>query len=160
MSGSGWVYAAGEPVLEFYLEVDCSSGTYIRSLAWDLARAAGSEGHIHSLRRSTVGPFDVADAVTGIMNQDGERLAGALRPLTAALPQAPSLTLDEEESVAVRQGHQPGLLWLERLDRELVAVGKAGRLFRMLDGAGDLVAVGRLDEDTGEPRIAAVIAVE
>ena len=160
MTGSRWGESGDESVCEVDLEVECSSGTYIRSLARDLARAAGSEGHIHSLRRLTVGPFDVADAVTGIMNQDGERLAGALRPLTAALPQAPSLTLDEEESVAVRQGHQPGLLWLERLDRELVAVGKAGRLFRMLDGAGDLVAVGRLDEDTGEPRIAAVIAVE
>ena len=140
--------------------MECSSGTYIRSLARDLARAAGSEGHIHSLRRLTVGPFDVAYAVSDIMARDGESLAEALRPLSEALPQVPSLSLDGEESVAVRQWHQPGVRWLERLDRELLVVGKAGRLFRMLDRAGDLVAVGRLDEDTGEPRIAAVIATE
>jgi tRNA pseudouridine55 synthase len=158
MTGSRWGDNEEDSVHEVDLLVECSSGTYIRSLARDLARAAGSEGHIHGLRRLTVGPFEVADAVSGILDQDGGSIAGALRPLSAALPQVPSLTLDEEESVAVRQGHQPTVSWLERLDQELMVVGKAGRLFRMLDGAGDLVAVGRLDEDTGEPRIAAVIA--
>jgi tRNA pseudouridine55 synthase len=160
MTDSRWGDSTEDSVNEVDLEVECSSGTYIRSLARDLARAAGSEGHIHSLRRLTVGPFDVADAVSDIMARDGESLAGALCPLSEALPQVPSLSLDGEETVAVRQGHQPGVTWLERLDRELLIVGKAGRLFRMLDGAGDLVAVGRLDEDTGEPRIAAVIATE
>lgn len=160
MADSRWGDSTENSVHEVDLEVECSSGTYIRSLARDLARAAGSEGHIHSLRRLTVGPFDVTDAVGGIMEQDGRSLAGTLRPLSSALPQVPLLTLDEEEAVAVRQGHQPGLTWLERLDREPMVVGKAGRLFRMLDGAGDLVAVGRLDDDTGEPRIAAVIANE
>ncbi len=160
MTDSRWGGAAEDPVHEVDLVAGCSSGTYIRSLARDLAQAAGSEGYIQSLRRLTVGPFDVADAVSGIMDQDGESIAAALRPLSSALPQAPLLTLDEEESVAVRQGHQPNLTWLERLDRELLVIGKAGRLFRMLDDAGDLVAVGKLDDDTGEPRIAAVIASE
>ena len=160
MTGSRWGVPQEDPVWEVDLEVECTSGTYIRSLARDLARASGSEGHIHSLRRLTVGPFDVTEAVNGVMEQDGESLAKALRPLSSALPQVPSVTLDEEESVAVRLGQQPSVTWLERLDRELLVVGKAGRLFRMLDDAGDLVAVGRLDEDTGEPRIAAVIANE
>ena len=46
----------------------------------------------------------------------------------------------------------------EVLDEEPEAAGKTGRLFRMLDGAGELVAVGKLDGETREPRIAAVIA--
>jgi tRNA U55 pseudouridine synthase TruB len=102
----------------------------------------------------------VADAISGVMEQEGESLVQAMRPLSAALPDVPAVTLDEEESVAVRQGQQPLATWLERLDRAPLAVGKAGRLFRMLDGMGELVAVGRLDDETGEPRIAAVIANE
>ncbi len=160
MTDSRWGGADEDTIHEVDLVVECSSGTYIRSLARDLARAAGSEGHIHALRRLTVGPFNVAYAVGGIMEQDGESLAGALRPLSEALPQVPSVVLDEEETGAVRQGHQPSVTWIERLDHEPLVVGKAGHLFRMLDAAGDLVAVGRLDDDTGEPRIAAVIAAE
>ncbi|MEE6389596.1 tRNA pseudouridine(55) synthase TruB [Microbacterium paraoxydans] len=44
--------------------VDCSSGTYIRSLARDLGAALGVGGHLTALRRTRVGPFDVRDAVT------------------------------------------------------------------------------------------------
>lgn len=45
------------------LEVTCSKGTYIRSLARDLAKAAGSCGHLVALRRVSVGPFQLQDAV-------------------------------------------------------------------------------------------------
>lgn len=45
------------------LEVVCSKGTYIRSLARDIARAAGSRGHLVALRRTGVGPFRLEDAV-------------------------------------------------------------------------------------------------
>ena len=44
------------------ISVHCSSGTYIRSLARDLGRAAGSFAHLSSLRRLAVGPFSVAEA--------------------------------------------------------------------------------------------------
>ena len=46
-----------------HLDVTCSSGTYIRTLAADLARALGTCGHVHSLTRTAVGPFTVEDAV-------------------------------------------------------------------------------------------------
>lgn len=42
--------------------VDCSSGTYIRSLARDLGAALGVGGHLTALRRTRIGPFGVADA--------------------------------------------------------------------------------------------------
>ena len=164
MTGSRWGIpadeSAEEPVHEVDLEVACASGTYIRSLARDLARAADSEGHIHSLRRLTVGPFAVADAVSDVMEQGGESLIRALRPLSAALPQVPAMTLDEDEVASVRLGLQPRSNWLERLAEDPLAAGKSGRLFRMLDGAGDLVSIGKLDDETGEPRIAAVIPGE
>lgn len=46
--------------------VDCSSGTYIRALARDLGADLGVGGHLTALRRTRVGPFDVADAVTDL----------------------------------------------------------------------------------------------
>ncbi|MDR7185581.1 tRNA pseudouridine55 synthase [Microbacterium trichothecenolyticum] len=42
--------------------VDCSSGTYIRSLARDLGAALGAGGHLTALRRTRIGPFDIAEA--------------------------------------------------------------------------------------------------
>ncbi len=45
------------------VRIECSSGTYIRAIARDLGAALGVGGHLTALRRSAVGPFDVADAV-------------------------------------------------------------------------------------------------
>jgi tRNA pseudouridine55 synthase len=162
MTGSRWgVPLADSPderAYEVDLEVVCSSGTYIRSLARDLARSAGSEGHIHSLRRLEIGPFAVTDALNDVMGLGGNSLMEALLPLSAALPHLLAMNLDEGEVTAVRQGQQPPMNWLDRLDGPPPAVGKSGRLFRMLDGSGELVAVGKLEPETGEPRIAAVIS--
>lgn len=47
----------------FTFDIDCSKGTYVRSLARDLAAACGSVAHVTRLRRIRVGPLDVADAV-------------------------------------------------------------------------------------------------
>jgi tRNA pseudouridine55 synthase len=47
-----------------YFEVACSTGTYIRSLAHDYGKALGVGGYLHSLRRTKVGEFDVANAQT------------------------------------------------------------------------------------------------
>ncbi|HEY9308204.1 MAG TPA: tRNA pseudouridine(55) synthase TruB [Microbacterium sp.] len=49
-------------VIDVDVVVDCSSGTYIRSLARDLGAALGVGGHLTSLRRTRIGPFDVAGA--------------------------------------------------------------------------------------------------
>jgi tRNA pseudouridine55 synthase len=160
MTDARWEGSADDIPHEVDLMVTCSSGTYIRSLARDLARAAGSEGHLHQLRRLTVGPFAVADGLSDVLEREGQGLAAALLPLSAALPHVPALILEEDEVAAVRQGQQPQVPWLEALDAEPPVAGKAGRLFRMLDGSGDLVAVGRLEEGTGLPRIAAVIAAD
>ncbi len=51
-------------LLDLDVEVDCSSGTYVRALARDLGAALGIGGHLTALRRTRVGPFTLADAVT------------------------------------------------------------------------------------------------
>ena len=53
-----------ETAIEVDARIDCSSGTYIRALARDLGAALGIGGHLTALRRTRVGPFDVADAVS------------------------------------------------------------------------------------------------
>ncbi len=49
-------------VVDLDVVVDCSSGTYIRSLARDLGAALGVGGHLTALRRTRIGPFEVTDA--------------------------------------------------------------------------------------------------
>jgi tRNA pseudouridine55 synthase len=57
------------PFLKF--EVFCSKGTYVRSLADELARRLGTVGHLHDLRRVSCGGFQLAEAVTlGNLGQD------------------------------------------------------------------------------------------
>lgn len=53
----------GDEVVDLDVEVDCSSGTYIRALARDLGLALGVGGHLTALRRTAVGPFRVEQAV-------------------------------------------------------------------------------------------------
>lgn len=55
---------SGDGVIDLDVRVVCSSGTYIRALARDLGRSLGVGGHLTALRRTRVGPFSVADAVT------------------------------------------------------------------------------------------------
>jgi tRNA pseudouridine55 synthase len=68
--------AAWEPPFA-EIEVRCSSGAYIRSLARDLALAAGSRGYLAALTRTRFAGFDLSQAVSG----GGEVLAAALRPI-------------------------------------------------------------------------------
>lgn len=80
------------------LRVECGSGTYIRSLARDLAAALGSCGHVEQLRRLWVEPFRGAAMVT--LNALGEldmpQRQQALLPIEAALSGWPKLELTTE----------------------------------------------------------------
>lgn len=51
--------ARGQGVIDVELEVECSSGTYIRALARDIGRVLGVGGHLVALRRTRVGPFSI-----------------------------------------------------------------------------------------------------
>jgi tRNA pseudouridine55 synthase len=80
-------------VVDLEVIVDCSSGTYVRALARDVGAALGTGGHLTALRRTLVGPFDVADAVD--LEDDGLDAAAALaRPADVARRLFPVVTLD------------------------------------------------------------------
>lgn len=89
------------------LDILCSSGTYIRSLAHDLGQVLGCGGHLTALRRIAVGHFDIQDSHT--LNEL-EEMAGndsfttALLPAHAALGDMPIVRLTAEQEQAVRYG--------------------------------------------------------
>ncbi len=148
-TGNRWLDA----MHEVDLEIDCGSGTYIRSLARDIGRAAGSVAHLGALRRTRIGPFPLADAATGIMGMEAGELRGILRPMADALPHLPRLTLTAEQAGAVLTGAQPEPGWLERLDRQIQPGGR----FTLLDPDGRLVAVGEVAAAAGVARLVAVV---
>ncbi len=145
----------GGAALDVPLRVDCSSGTYVRSLARDLAAALGTVGHVVALRRTRLGPFALADALPAARMQEAAALAAALRSGAEALPDLPTLRVEPDEVAALRQGLQPGPDWLERLE----ASPSIDDRLRLLDPDGGLVAVARVDVDEADrpaPRLEAV----
>jgi len=92
---------------EISLEARVSKGTYIRSLARDIARALGTVGHVVRLRRTRAGPFGLDRAISlDKLDQlgQGAALENILLPLEAGLDGIPALDLDPEQARAVRQG--------------------------------------------------------
>ncbi len=89
------------------LRAEVSKGTYIRSLARDIARALGTVGHVTYLRRTQAGPFAERQAISlDKLNTiaSGASLEDLLLPLEAGLDDIPALHLDPESAQAVRQG--------------------------------------------------------
>jgi tRNA pseudouridine55 synthase len=70
-------------LLDVDVEVECSSGTYVRALARDLGRALGVGAHLTALRRTRVGPFTIAQAHT--LDELGRLDDPVTLPLTAAV---------------------------------------------------------------------------
>ncbi|MBA4165016.1 MAG: tRNA pseudouridine(55) synthase TruB [Erythrobacter sp.] len=89
------------------LTAHVSKGTYIRSLARDIARALGTVGHVTHLRRTKAGPFtqDQAISLDKFEKQaKGASLQDLLLPFGAGLDDIPALYLDPESAQAVRMG--------------------------------------------------------
>ncbi len=146
-------------VYEAELSVDCSGGTYVRSLTRDLAAAIGTLAHVRSLRRHRVGPFVVDEAMAPERLRDGAALGAALRPLSEGLPHLPAVCLGRQEALAVRRGAAPEPAWLARLDGPPVADPRHDRdCFRLVDEAGALVAVAACPPGSSQPRLLAVFA--
>ncbi|GGD56219.1 tRNA pseudouridine(55) synthase TruB [Erythrobacter arachoides] len=100
-------YEALEMADTVTLVASVSKGTYIRSLAWDIARALGTLGHVTYLRRTKAGPFTEDQAISlDLLNEIGKgaRLEDHLLPLEAGLDGIPALALDPESAQAARQG--------------------------------------------------------
>ena len=88
------------------LRVACGKGTYVRTLAEDLAGAVGSCAHLSALRRMASGPFTIEQAVTleGLEAMDAEGRDACLLPADAPLAGLPRLDLGPLESHALAEG--------------------------------------------------------
>ena len=118
--------------------IECSKGTYVRTLAEDLGRALGCGAHVSALRRTRSGPFTLVDSVTMATLsalRDNEQLAQMdqlLLPTDAALGGLPLVTLSESGGFYLRQG-QPvlvpnapcnGMVRVALQDGEFLGVGE------------------------------------
>ncbi|MET0588628.1 MAG: tRNA pseudouridine(55) synthase TruB [Novosphingobium sp.] len=116
----------GEALSEITLLADVSKGTYIRSLARDIARALGTVGHVTMLRRLRAGPFGLEQAISlDMLNEIGKGapLENVILPLEAGLVDIPALDLSPEQARAARQGRvlaglpsSDGLYWARSRD--------------------------------------------
>ncbi|WP_374597188.1 tRNA pseudouridine(55) synthase TruB [Sphingosinicella sp.] len=113
--------------------VSCSKGTYVRSLARDIAEALGTVGHVVMLRRTKAGPFGLEGAIS--LDKLGElameqRLIAALLPLTAGLDDIPALAVNPGEAARLKSGQtlagrpEPDGLVVAMLDAVPVALAR------------------------------------
>jgi tRNA pseudouridine55 synthase len=119
---------------ELSLEIACSAGTYIRSLAHDLGETIGCGAHLIALRRTASGPFTLADAVPlrelARWAATGEWVRRVL-PLAEATRGMLRLTLTFQEAQAVRHG-QPIIRPSAAPDTLAAAFSEEGDLIAIL----------------------------
>ncbi|WP_372969536.1 tRNA pseudouridine(55) synthase TruB [Microbacterium sp.] len=123
----------GEGFRDLDVVVDCSSGTYIRSLARDLGADLGVGGHLTALRRTMVGDFDVADAVL----VDDLAEAVLMTPAAAAERVLDVLPVSNSEATDLRHGKRLAGQ-AERLDGgKAAAIDEDGVLVGVVEKRGD-----------------------
>jgi len=86
----------------FEMDIFCSSGTYIRSLAYDIGEALGCGAHLKRLERTHVGEFQINDSISlDDFSKDGPSLEGKhyFRPIQTVLPHLPVIQLRDEQAL-------------------------------------------------------------
>ncbi len=133
----------GEGLQEVTFRAHVSKGTYIRSLARDIARALGTCGHVTYLRRTRAGPFGEEQAISlDMLNEIGKGapLQDHLLPLEAGLDGIPALDLDRTSAQAARQGR---VLSDQALPDGLFLARYAGVPVALMEAAGGTATVVR-----------------
>jgi tRNA pseudouridine55 synthase len=98
-----------EPIEEVTLCATVSKGTYIRSLARDIARSVGTVGHISYLRRTRAGPFSLVQAISLDFLEEAAKareLTRTVLPLDAALDDIPALPVTSRQAEMLRRGQR------------------------------------------------------
>ncbi len=87
------------------LEAECGKGTYVRAIARDMGRALGCLGHIVALRRTRVGPFSLADAVTlDDLRAAADPVPAGLKAVEAGLKEIAELVVNRDAAARLRRG--------------------------------------------------------
>jgi len=128
-----------------HFAVECSGGTYVRSVAHDIGQRLGCGAHLEGLRRTTVAEFTLDKAVTldalevAIREQ---KLESCIVPLEALLPDCPELVVRGREEKSVRHGHKFELAQTERFGRGTGRVQSVS-LLKIMNPDRRLIAVAR-----------------
>lgn len=121
------------------VDVECSSGTYVRAIARDLGADLGVGGHLTALRRTRVGGFELSEALT--LSDLAERDDPVTLPLSAAASRLfPRRELDAAAAHRLSHGNP------------LVAAGIAGPYAAFTD-AGDVIAIVRETDGKARPEV-------
>ncbi|HTO71985.1 MAG TPA: tRNA pseudouridine(55) synthase TruB [Myxococcota bacterium] len=116
------------------IEVDCSAGTYLRSMAHDLGGALGTGAHLYELCRTRSGPFTLDQAVSlEALEAPGAELAARLIPMLAATG-LPTFDVDARVARRMRNGVQLGRHELRGVPTEgVLQLAHAGKLVALVE---------------------------
>jgi len=128
------VLAVELPFIRFYVE--CSKGTYVRTLCRDLGKALGSLAHLHALRRTRSGIFSLDDARSlEKLEEDGRLSQVKLLPLEEGIRKFPQLEVAPHACLLLEHGIPPQATAVNGAgncrEGELVALTREGRLAAM-----------------------------
>lgn len=121
------------PYPEVEMRVVCGKGTYVRTLADDIARALGGVAHLTALRRTSVGALTLDQAVP--LDEVDRRWEAAVVPAAVALRHLPSVLVDDETVASVSHGARLA----QRLDPGI----ENDQPYLVVDGEDRLIAVYR-----------------
>jgi tRNA pseudouridine55 synthase len=129
------------------VKVNCSSGTYIRSLAHKLGEMLGCGASVKGLKRTRIGEFDVKDsiAVKGFIGEeiDGGHFKSSsfLISIERMLEKNPSIYVEDEYIKNILNGHRVKSEMLKSGKAKIGKVLKRGTLVKIKDSRGSLLAV-------------------
>ena len=130
---------------EVDIDMECSKGTYVRSIAEDLGQALGCGAHVSALRRTKAGPFTIEDSVTLNTlealkgNDELRQMDDLLLPADAALQGLPLVQLSESSGFYMRQG-QPVMVPNAPCDGMVRVALESGEFL----GVGEILDDGRV----------------
>jgi tRNA pseudouridine55 synthase len=152
--------AEGEPLKEnedgtreFVIRVECSSGTYVRTLAHDIGRHLGAGAHLSALRRTKVGHLELSSALTldevESKGREGSLMDFIIRP-AEMLAHLSAVRVDEGRLKLIANGREVALD-----SCEIDSIAEAGGPLRLCDEQGRLIAVADYDagRKTAKPRV-------
>ena len=105
--------------------VECSKGTYVRTLGADIAQSLNSCGHLTALRRTKCGKFSLADTILldNLKKLDYSALTQLLRPLLTCLCDITVIALSEDDADRLKQGQKLSLRGFLKLEHNIDAIG-------------------------------------
>lgn len=137
---------------EFQLQIECGSGTYIRSLGRDIGERLGCGATMNTLNRSAIGPFSIEDAITPD-KLNPENIESLVQPPIKAVEHLPIFQISEQQKERVYDGRLIKIGNVEQLDERSPENDDGTARLILIDGNRQLVAVSsyRFEDASAKP---------